>query len=433
MSLNTHPGQSLVFRFFLDSKRGILRMLPVLLWATLMASCSNARTLSVPSSTPVATSTRVQLGPTNTATITSTPAPTAQPTPTLRPIDPISESDWKRGATNPSVQVLVYSDFQCPYCADLFGVLEEILARHPDDFQLVFRHFPLVSIHDKAFAAAQAAEAAGAQGQFWSMHDLLFSRRAEWVGLPAADFPAWILEQARTLDLDDVRFEEELLEGKYAPVVAQAYEHAVQSGIPGTPFIFFNGRWFRLSPTLINMEAAVRLELLGQHQFTSAPDLALEPGNLYFARLELEQGTVVIQLLPQYAPQAAANFIFLAQSGWFENMPIYGVIPGQLVETGDPSGTGFGGPGYTIPDEIHADLKFDQAGIVAMSSSGPGTNGSRFFISLSALPDLDGSRTIFGRVTQGLEILQDLPARDPLEDLLNPPAGVVEHVEIEIR
>ena len=181
------------------------------------------------------------------------------------------------------------------------------------------------------------------------------------------------------------------------------------------------------------MEASVRLELLGQKQFDSPPELELEAGNLYFARLKLNQGTVVLQLLPEYAPRAVANFIFLVQSGWYENSPIYEVIPDRLVEMGDPSGTGYGGPGYTIPDEISPELGFDQPGVVAMSSSGPGTNGSRFFISLAPLPDLNGTRTIFGRVTQGLNLLQNLPARDPLEDLLLQPDGIIENMEIEIR
>jgi len=398
-----------------------------------LSSCSSTGSVSPTLVLPTETSAAVKLGPTSTTTKPPPARPTAIPTPTLRPIDPITEVDWARGADEPAVQVLVYSDFQCPYCADLAVVIEEMLDLHPDEFQLVFRHFPLVSIHDKAFIASQAAEAAGAQGQFWMMHDLLFALRAEWIDLSPVDFLDWVLERAQDLDLDFDRFESELRSGRYAPVVKEAYDHAIESGIPGTPFIFFNGFWFRLNPTLLNMEAAVRLELLGQKQFASPPTFEIDPEQIYFANLQLAAGTITIQLLPEYAPVAVANFIYLAEAGWFDNMPIYAVSPGRLVETGDPSGTGFGGPGYSFPDEITPQLGFDQPGMVAMSSSGPDTNGSQFFISLAPLPELDGARTIFGRVTAGLDYLRNLPARDALEDLLTPAEGVIKHVEIEIR
>jgi cyclophilin family peptidyl-prolyl cis-trans isomerase/protein-disulfide isomerase len=397
------------------------------------ASCTPLAASQTPSPINTNAQAPVRLGPTATATQTPQSLPTVEPTPTLRPVNPISEDDWTRGAANAAVQVLVYSDFQCPYCADLSIVLDEMLERHPGDFQLAFRHFPLVSIHDKAFIAAQAAEAAGAQGQFWGMHDLLFKKRDEWIDLPPSDFPQWLVNQSRQLELDSERFENDLRSGAYAQVVEQAYTLAIESGIPGTPFIFFNGFLFRLNPSLLNMEAAVRLELLRQRQFSSPPQFELESGNLYFANLQLENGVVVIQLLPNQAPRAVSNFIALAEAGWYDAVPIYSVLPDRLVETGDPSGTGFGGPGYSFPDEISPDIRFDQPGVVAMSSSGPDTNGSRFFISLSDLPDLDGSRTVFGRVTAGLDLLRELHARDALDDLLVPAEGVIEQVEIEVR
>jgi cyclophilin family peptidyl-prolyl cis-trans isomerase/protein-disulfide isomerase len=417
-----------------DSRLGSLLSLAVCAAILiLVASCSTLNNTPTQSSTSTGTSAPVRLGPTSTPTQLPPTRPTSAPSPTLRPIDPISASDWTRGADDPRVQVLVYSDFQCPYCAELSIVIDDLLERHPDDFQFVFRQFPLVSIHDKAFIAAQAAEAAGAQGQFWSMHDLLFAQRAEWVELSPSEFLDWVLTKAETFDLDFARFERELLEGKYATAIEDAYVHAVQSGIPGTPFIFLNGSWFRLNPTLTNMEAAVRLEILGQQQFASPPELEIDPEKLYFAHLQLTQGTVDIQLLPAYAPRTVANFIFLAQSGWYDNNPIYTVLPDRLIESGDPSGTGFGNPGYTLPDEINTQISFNQPGMIAMSSSGPDTNGSRYFISLTDLSDLNGTRTIFGRVISGLDILRELSARDALEDLLTQPESSIQHVEIEIR
>jgi len=112
-------------------------------------------------------------------------------------------------------------------------------------------------------------------------------------------------------------------------------------------------------------------------------------------------------------------------------MTIFRVEPGALVETGDPSDTGFGDAGYHLPDEIDAAWNFDEAGVVALSSAGPGSGGSRFFITLQPLPLLNGSRTVFGRVVEGLDLLMDLPAREPAIDLLSPDAAIVRRVRIE--
>ena len=160
--------------------------------------------------------------------------------------------------------------------------------------------------------------------------------------------------------------------------------------------------------------------------------MEIDPTHGYTAFLELDQGEVVLQLLPQAAPAAVNSFIFLARQGWFDGMTFFRVEPGALVETGDPSDTGFGDPGYHLPDEIDPAWTFDEAGVAALSSVGPGSGGSRFFISLQPLPLLNGSRTIFGRVVEGLDLLGDLPARDPALDLLSPDAVVIRRVRIEV-
>jgi len=159
--------------------------------------------------------------------------------------------------------------------------------------------------------------------------------------------------------------------------------------------------------------------------------MTLDPTKAYTAILETEGGDVVIQLLPDSAPQAVNSFIMLAQQGWFDGMEIHRVEPGVLVETGDPTGTGFGDPGYHLPDEIDPRLTFDRPGMVALASAGPGTGGSRFFINLQPLEDLTGSRTIFGRVLDGLDLLESLQARDPANDLLSPGAAVIHRVRVE--
>jgi cyclophilin family peptidyl-prolyl cis-trans isomerase len=215
--------------------------------------------------------------------------------------------------------------------------------------------------------------------------------------------------------------------------MVQAYTAGLDAGIPGTPFIFLNGLWYRLNPTRVNLEASIRLELLRQEQFTDPPQVELDLGKLYYARLQLTQGEILIQLYPEEAPATVASFIFLAEQGWFNGTGFHSVEAGRRVDGGDPTGTGLGGPGYLLRDELSATLTFDEPGMIAMSSSGPDTNGSRFFINLIPLPQLNNQRTIFGKVVSGLELLTDFEPRDPYDDLFEPYLNSIESIRIEIR
>jgi cyclophilin family peptidyl-prolyl cis-trans isomerase len=197
------------------------------------------------------------------------------------------------------------------------------------------------------------------------------------------------------------------------------------------PFIYFNELWYRLPITLDNLEASIRLELLIPRQYESYPPFTIDIQSDYIAYVEIPQGEIVIQLYPQYAPLAVNSFIFLAEQGWFDNNLIYQVEQGVWIESGDPSGTGWGGPGYVFETEVHPSLNFDSAGMVALVSQGLGTNGSQFFITLSPQPTLNGTHTIFGRVIDGLDYLQNLENRSALEDLLVEPEAVIHSITIE--
>jgi cyclophilin family peptidyl-prolyl cis-trans isomerase len=300
-------------------------------------------------------------------------------------------------------------------------VLAQLEELHPEDLRVVFRHFPLLSIHDKASLAGQAAEAAGAQGAFWSMHDLLFERFAEWASLSETDFQKWLFDIVEGLEIDGAKFEEDIQNGIYAQSMLDAFNNGIAAGIPGTPFIFFNNQLFRFEPSLTNLEALIRLELLAERQYEVYPPNVIDDTAQYIATIELNSGELVIQLYPQAAPLAVNSFIFLAQEGWFDGLGFHRVVPGVLVESGDPSATGLGGPGYHFPNELTDDLNFDEAGMVALTSMGPDTNASQFFITLSPQPELNNTRTIFGRVIKGLELLQELPEHNPLENLFDKP------------
>jgi cyclophilin family peptidyl-prolyl cis-trans isomerase len=310
-------------------------------------------------------------------------------------------------------------------------VLAQIEELHPNDFQLVFRHFPLLSIHDKASLAGQAAESAGEQGAFWEMHDYLFERFSEWTPMATSEFVLWLKDAAAEIGLDVVQFNSDIDTGRFAPMMEQAFTAALQSGLTGTPAMILNGEVFRLSPELPIMEASVRLLLLGNRQFTEYPPMTVSTGDDYIARLRLNTGEMVIQLYADAAPQAVNSFIFLAQSGWYDGNILHLVIPETLVETGDPSGTGFGDPGYHFETEFSSGLNYDAPGMVGITSNGPNTNGSKFFITMVPLPDLDGVHTLFGRVISGLDLLEGLIARDALDDILLSPETIIESITIE--
>ncbi|NIM92291.1 MAG: thioredoxin domain-containing protein [Anaerolineales bacterium] len=312
----------------------------------------------------------------------------------------------------------------------MLAQLEEL---HPDELQIVYRHFPLLSIHDKASIAGQAAEAAGSQGSFWEMHDLLFGRFGEWAGLSPEDFMNWIESSIGDLDLNQDQFLEDLNSGRYESVMLDHFETGLASGLTGTPFLLINGVYFQLAPDLIPLEASIRLLLLEDEMEAEYPPMTIEPGTDYIARLHLDQGDVVIQLYQDSAPLAVNSFIYLAEKGWYDENAFHLVIPSTLVATGDPSGTGFGNPGYTFPIETDSALTFDEAGMVAISSIAPDMNGSQFFITLGPLSSLDGSRTIFGRVIEGLEILENLEERDSLTQLMETPEAIIRSITIEAQ
>ncbi len=405
---------------------GIMRQATFLL-GLLIASCGPVPTSegagvpTVPRFTPLAEI------PTWTPTATSAIQVTPTPPLALRPYD------WSLGPEEARVTLVAYADFQSEACARLAPALLWIQRAHPQDVRLVFRPYPLIPLHDKASLAAQAAHAAGMQGAFWAMYDFLFERQEEWQGLAAEQFHTWLVQAAPDLGLDAHALDNDLSGARYEALMSQAFQEAYSSGIPGTPVLYFNGSLFTANLSASNLEAAVRLELLREHQFAAFPPNVLQPDTDYLARLVFDVGEILVDLHPESAPQAVNSFVFLAQQGWYDYTPVHHVIPGVLIEMGDPTGTGLGGPGYFFRTEIDPSLAFDEPGMVALSSVGPDTNGSQFFITLRPLPELDRSRTIFGRVLTGLDWASRLPARDPMADLLAPPAATLQRILIETR
>lgn len=116
-------------------------------------------------------------------------------------------------------------------------------------------------------------------------------------------------------------------------------------------------------------------------------------------------GKIAVELFPKEAPDTVANFLKLVEKGYYDGVLFHRVIPKFMVQTGDPTGTGRGGPGWTILDEFHPKLKHSKAGILSMANAGPDTGGSQFFITLAATPHLDNRHAIFGQVIEGQDVV----------------------------
>jgi cyclophilin family peptidyl-prolyl cis-trans isomerase len=139
----------------------------------------------------------------------------------------------------------------------------------------------------------------------------------------------------------------------------------------------------------------------------------LEAGVDYAALIETNRGPLLIDLYQDETPITVNSFVFLARHRYFDGIVFHRVLDGFMAQTGDPTGTGTGGPGYQFDDEIVPALRHDAAGVVSMANAGRGTNGSQFFITFAPTTWLDGAHTVFGRVVDGLETLDDLTRVDP--------------------
>ncbi len=164
-------------------------------------------------------------------------------------------------------------------------------------------------------------------------------------------------------------------------------------------------------------------------QWNKPPEMVIDPKKKYKAHLDTDKGTMVIELFADKAPKTVNNFVFLAREGFYDGLIFHRVINDFMVQGGDPTGTGSGGPGYRFADEFHPSLKHDKPGRLSMANAGPGTNGSQFFITHVATPWLDNKHSIFGQVVEGMDVLMSIPARDPSRR--DAPAVKIKKVTIE--
>jgi cyclophilin family peptidyl-prolyl cis-trans isomerase/protein-disulfide isomerase len=326
---------------------------------------------------------------------------------------PARDGDHVWGSPEAAVVFMVYTDFQSPAAAALDEVLRDLLARYPEHIRLVQRSFP-VPASDKGVLAAAAVEAAGRQEHYWEMSRIMFTTQVDWTGLDSSGFQDWVNRQAEEIGLDPELFGKDLRDPQIKLLLDQAQRFGLENGIPVIPFMLVNGQIYQGPRDLRSLDSLVSLLRLEALQFTECPPFIIDISKSYTAELQTTRGAIVVQLFAENAPQAVNNFVFLSRQGWYDGVPFHRVIDDLLAQAGDPSGSGYGSPGYAFPDEIGT-FKFDRPGVLAMANLGPDSNGSQFFITFRAVPEMDGKHTIFGQVLSGMDVLAALTRRDPAQ------------------
>ncbi|MFA5594212.1 MAG: peptidylprolyl isomerase [Trueperaceae bacterium] len=181
-----------------------------------------------------------------------------------------------------------------------------------------------------------------------------------------------------------------------------------------------------------SLDGFTKLDRLSPERVTrfSAPEQVLEDGKQYRAVVTTNKGAMVLDLFADKTPVTVNNFVFLALNGYYDGIVFHRVLEDFMAQTGDPTGTGTGGPGYQFGDEFDASLRHDAKGVLSMANAGPGTNGSQFFITFIPTPWLDGRHSVFGKVVEGVDVLDVIQRIDPGQRI-QPDA--MESVDIYVR
>ncbi|OQY98656.1 MAG: peptidylprolyl isomerase [Candidatus Brocadia sp. UTAMX2] len=149
-------------------------------------------------------------------------------------------------------------------------------------------------------------------------------------------------------------------------------------------------------------------------QWNTPPALQIEANKTYHATIETNRGKISIELFPKNAPKTVNNFVFLAKEGFYDGVVFHRVINDFMIQGGDPTGTGRGGPGYKFEDETKGNPLAHDTGVISMANAGPNTNGSQFFITHCPQPHLNGKHTVFGKVITGQDVVDAIRQGDTM-------------------
>ncbi|MCC6324574.1 MAG: peptidylprolyl isomerase [Candidatus Brocadia sp.] len=149
-------------------------------------------------------------------------------------------------------------------------------------------------------------------------------------------------------------------------------------------------------------------------QWNTPPALQIDANKTYHATIETNRGKISIELFPKNAPKTVNNFVFLAKEGFYDGVVFHRVINDFMIQGGDPTGTGRGGPGYKFEDETKGNPLTHDTGVISMANAGPNTNGSQFFITHCPQPHLNGKHTVFGKVITGQDVVDAIRQGDTM-------------------
>ncbi|HMD89578.1 MAG TPA: peptidylprolyl isomerase [Anaerolineaceae bacterium] len=153
-------------------------------------------------------------------------------------------------------------------------------------------------------------------------------------------------------------------------------------------------------------------------KWVKPPELQIDPKKTYYATIETNKGNIELELFPQHAPKTVNNFVFLSHEGFYNGVTFHRVISNFMIQGGDPTGTGTGGPGYHFEDEFKGNPLVHETGSLSMANAGPNTNGSQFFITHSPQPHLNGKHTVFGKVVKGQEVVNAIRQGDVINKVV---------------
>ena len=149
-------------------------------------------------------------------------------------------------------------------------------------------------------------------------------------------------------------------------------------------------------------------------RWDSPPEMQIDPKKTYRVKIETSRGDIELELYLEHAPKTVNNFVFLTKQGFYDGVIFHRVINDFMIQGGDPTGTGTGGPGYKFEDEVDGNPLVHDTGVISMANSGPNTNGSQFFITHSPQPHLNGNHTVFGKVVEGQDVVNKIKQGDSM-------------------
>jgi cyclophilin family peptidyl-prolyl cis-trans isomerase len=349
-----------------------------------------------------------------------TPTPLVPAVCQTNPVNVVAD-DHQRGASDAGTVLLIYTDMQCPACAQVAPALKQVYEQLSDTVRIVVRHFPLTTIHDKAQLASQAVEAASKQDKFWQFYDLLYEKQEEWSAITVTDVITTFMNYAQSIGIDTVKFETDLRSKEVIARVARDVAVAEKLKLTGTPTMYLSGRPFNPSAllqeninSLLREYAVVRKAVItGSKANTfhlNSPDQVINGDAPYILTLKTNKGDIELQLDPKLAPVNVNSTIFLTQKGYFDGVPVDQAVPDLgLVLLGDASLEQ--NPGYTCGMEPPATGAFSKSGVVAVLNTGA-DNLSQIIITYSPTEQLESRFTVIGEVTKGLEIVKLLQSAD---------------------